>query len=156
LFSHKIKIINVKFIVSYRTAMFFAATLVLLSAEALPLVNPVEQNEDKPIGQENSTYVEGITSARARSLVGGVVGLTSVIIGWRARWRSARKTKASPGWSMSALVLGLTAMILSIVHLAANTGDFGTGGGKAGAIVALLLGMTGVLLNGFALRNIPK
>lgn len=104
---------------------------------------------------ENPAYVSGLTSGRTRSLVGGVIGLVSVIIGWRARSRSvANKSRArTPG--ISACVLGIVAIALSVVHLAGNTGGFGTGGGKAGAIVALVLGIIGTFLGGISMRTSP-
>ena len=86
-----------------------------------------------------------ITTGRARSLVGGVVGLISVIIGGLALARNWR-TGAVVG-----SVLGLIAMILSVVHLGTTTGGFGTGSGRAGAIVALVLGLIGVSLGGLVL-----
>ena len=101
---------------------------------------------------ETSPYVKGITAGRARSLVGGLLGLISLIMGWRAKSRLAnghsRKSSAT-----IALVVGLIAIGFSIVHLANVAGGFGTGGGKAGAIVALVLGVTGATLGGLTLRQ---
>ena len=48
---------------------------------------------------------------------------------------------------------GAIAIALSIIHMAMNTGAFGTGGGKAGAIVALLLGVGGLILSLTAIRK---
>ena len=96
---------------------------------------------------EGSTYVKGITSGRARALVGGVIGLAGLIVGWRARVRS------SPTGAKLAIALGLIAIVLSIVHLSTVAGAvFGSGSGKAGAIVALLLAIIGTLLGGLTLR----
>jgi len=39
-------------------------------------------------------------------------------------------------------------MVLSVVHLRSSTGGFGTGSGRAGAIVALVLGLIGMNLGG--------
>lgn len=103
-----------------------------------------------------TTYVTGLTSARARSLVGGVVGLVSVIIGWRVKTRLAVNSSSNRSWTTVALVLGLGAIVLSVVHLANVTGGFGTGGGKAGAIVALVLGLIGTSLSGLAFRQKMK
>src|ERR1044072_2185674 len=61
-----------------------------------------------------------ITSGRARSLVGGVVGLISVIVGGLALARSRRGRVGS----IVAFILGLIAVIPSIVHLATFTGGF--------------------------------
>lgn len=49
-------------------------------------------------------------------------------------------------------MLGLIGMVLSVVHLAGSTG-FGTGGGRAGAIVALVLAVIGIGLGGLALAR---
>lgn len=98
---------------------------------------------------ENGDYVKGITPGRARSLVGGVLALLGVVIGWRARRRSDNGRK----WTVIAFALGCVAIVLSVVHLANNTGGFGTGGGKAGAIVAIVLGAAGVVTSIITLRS---
>jgi hypothetical protein len=96
----------------------------------------------------NSGYVKGITPGRARSLVGIAFGLVSLVVGWRAKVRSA-KTGAK-----IALALGFVGIVLSIVHLSIVAGAvFGSGSGKAGAIVGLLLGLTGMILGGLTLRS---
>jgi hypothetical protein len=102
-----------------------------------------------------SSYVTGITSGRARSLVGVALGLTSLIIGWRAKARSVVSTSGRK-LNITALVLGLVAIVLSVIHLATVMGGFGTGGGKAGAIVALVLGLVGMGLGGRALLRSKK
>ena len=96
-----------------------------------------------------------ITPGRARSLVGGVVSLISLVIGGLALARSAGRIGAGNGrtGAIVALVLGLLGTILSVVHLATTTGGFGTGGGRAGAIVALVLGLIGMSLGGLALSR---
>ena len=99
---------------------------------------------------ETSPYVKGITAGRAKSLVGGALGLISLIIGWRAKARVANNHSAKSSATI-ALVLGLVVIGLSIVHLVDATGGFGTGGGKAGAIMALVLGLSGTALGGLTL-----
>ena len=55
---------------------------------------------------------------------------------------------------MVALSLGLTSIVLSIVHLSTSAGAvFGSGSGKAGALVALVLASFGIILSGVALRQ---
>ena len=93
----------------------------------------------------------GTTPARARALVGAVVGLISLIIGGIALARSGRVGSGRTG-AIVALVLGVLGLILSVVHLAGSTG-FGTGGGRAGAIVALVLALIGTSLGGLALSR---
>lgn len=124
-----------------------------IATEAIAFAQSDEDQKTESASKKDSAYVSGITSARARSLVGGVLGLLSLIIGWRAKARSTVNPKIARPWSIASLVSGLAAMILSIVHLANHTGDFGTGGGKAGAIVALVLGLMGTTLGVVALRQ---
>ena len=113
-----------------------------------------EQQIDTTNNATVKTYsnVKGITAGRGKSLIGGVLGLVSLIIGWRAKVRIARHQHARP-MAITALVLGLVAIGLSIVHLANVTGGFGTGGGKAGAIVALVFGLGGSIFSWLALRS---
>ena len=92
-----------------------------------------------------------ITSGRARSLVGGVLGLFSLVIGAVALAGSAGRTGKGRVGAIVALVLGLIGMILSVVHLGMSTGGFGSGSGRAGAIVALVLSLIGINLGGLAL-----
>jgi hypothetical protein len=113
---------------------------------------------DKAYSQtsDRDGYATGITAARARSLVGVALGLVSLIIGWRVKKRSSVGKSYTRYWVIIALVLGLVAVVLSITHLANVNGGFGTGGGKAGAIVALIFGIIGASLNGVALRSKVK
>lgn len=95
-----------------------------------------------------SDYVKGITTARAISLVEGLLGLMSIVIGWRAKARSAKSD------ARTALALGLLAIILSIIHLTTTAGAvFGSGSGKAGSILALVLGLFGCVLGWLTLRS---
>ena len=102
----------------------------------------------------NHGYVKGITSARARSLVGTVIGLVSLVTGLRTKAQANKNPRNSGTWGAWALFFGVVAIILSIVHLAGNSGDFGTGGGKAGAIVALALGLAGAALGGYYRKRV--
>ena len=107
----------------------------------------------KPDG--SSSYVTGITTGRAKSLIGTAAALISLIVGWRAKLRSKKSNGDGRTGAIVALVLGLTGIILSIIHLSTSYGAaFGSGSGKAGALVALLLGLVGMILGGLALR--PK
>jgi hypothetical protein len=49
--------------------------------------------------------------------------------------------------------MGLIGIVLSGLHLATTTGGFGTGKGRAGAIVAMIIGLTGTLLGWLALAR---
>ncbi len=109
----------------------------------------IDSTEKAAASTDNeSKYVRGITPGRARSLVGGVLGLVSIILGWRSKNRSS-KTGAKV-----ALVLALAAIVLSVLHLSTSAGAvFGSGSGKAGAIVALPLALIGAALGILTLRS---
>jgi heme/copper-type cytochrome/quinol oxidase subunit 3 len=102
--------------------------------------------------QESETYVSGMTSGRAKSLIGVALGVSSLIIGWRTKARSKNKVNVSKSWPIAGVILGSAGVGLSILHLTASTGGFGTGGGKAGAIVGLLVGVCGGVFSVLALR----
>ncbi|MGJ7032317.1 DUF6223 family protein [Niabella hirudinis] len=97
--------------------------------------------------RKDANYVKGITTPRAIAMTEWLLGLTSVIFGWRAKKQPTKKR------AKTAIVFGLFAIILSIVHLAVTSGAvFGSGSGKAGSILALLFGLVGVTLGGRTLR----
>lgn len=109
-----------------------------------------------------SPAVRGITTGRAKAIIGGVVALLSLIIGWRAKAHSNSTNLSNVGnngnrrtQAIIALSLGGIAIILSLIHLSTSAGAvLGSGSGKAGAIVALVLALIGTALGGLALR--PK
>lgn len=111
-----------------------------------------------------SQAVRGITAGRARSLAGGVIALISLILGWRAKVRSNPARFSGAGndgrkrtQAIIALSLGGIAILLSVIHLATSAGAvYGSGSGKAGAIVALVLALGGAALSGLALRSSPS
>jgi hypothetical protein len=103
-----------------------------------------QQSTTDTVSTHNTEVPSGITKGRAASLVGGVAGLISLIIGGVALARSKR-AHGDKRYQNAAMLLGLVAIILSVVHLINSTG-IGTGGGRAGAIVALLLGLIGTSL----------
>jgi hypothetical protein len=106
-------------------------------------------------GTHHLGFAFGLTAGRARSLVGIVVGLLSLVIGGLALARTVDRIGTGDGRVVAivALVLGLIGIVLSVVHLGSSTGGFGTGGGRAGAIVALVLGLIGMNLGGLALAR---
>jgi hypothetical protein len=105
--------------------------------------------------QTNSApYVKGMTPGRARALIGVAAGLICLVVGWRARIRSAAGTGKGRTGAIAALLLGLIGIILSVMHLTTSAGAvFGSGSGKAGAIFALVLCLIGMPLGGLALRQ---
>ena len=106
---------------------------------------------------DKSQTVKGITGGRARSLAGGIVGLVSLVMGWSAKRRWKRDNGNGRNLARLALVLGLISTIFSVVHLANTAGAvYGSGSGKAGAIVALLPGSIGIILSWSVLRQKNK
>ncbi len=103
--------------------------------------------------QEESTgYVKGVTPSRAFALGTAVVGILSVVLGWRANAKVAAGT-ANKSLALTAVIVALIVIIVSVIHLASVTGGFGTGGGKAGAIGALVMGTIGGSLGALALKR---
>lgn len=105
------------------------------------------------IGSSSAAYVKGITSMRARSLVGVALSMLSLVIGWRARKRSSAGNSGRNG-ARIALFLGGIAMVLSVIHLNLTGGAvFGSGSGKAGAILALILSLVGIWFGATVFRQ---
>lgn len=106
---------------------------------------------------DNLSPVKGITTGRARSLVGAVICLISLGIGWRAKSRSADNINKSRKLAIIALILGLVGIVLSLLHLFITAGAvFGSGSGKAGAIVAFVFGLIGIGFASATLRSRPN
>ncbi|MFA6057506.1 MAG: DUF6223 family protein [Taibaiella sp.] len=109
-----------------------------------------------------SPTVTGITAGRAKSLAGGAIALVSVIMGALAKARSKSANRSGAGnngnkrtQAIISLSLAGIAIILSMIHLSTSAGAvFGSGSGKAGAIVTLVLALIGAALSGLVLR--PK
>ena len=108
----------------------------------------------KALSQANSTYVKGMTTGRARALVGVAVGLISLGVGWRAKVRRNKGTGNARTGAVLALALGFIGIVLSVVHLSITAGAvFGSGSGKAGAIFAFVPNLIGIVLGGLVLRT---
>ena len=96
-------------------------------------------------------YVKGITTARAIGLVELSLGILSIVFAIRAKKRYAIKG------ARTALTLGVIAAIFSIVHLITVAGAiFGSGSGKAGAILALLFSLGGITIGALVLLRQKK
>lgn len=92
-----------------------------------------------------------ITTGRLLSIVTGLVGLISVVFGRQALARSTAPIGPRRPKAITALVTGLICVSFSILHLTFSTGGFGTGSGKLGAIVAMVMGLIGAILGCLAL-----
>jgi hypothetical protein len=93
-------------------------------------------------------YVRGITTARAIGLAELLLSILSIVFSVRAKKRSSIKV------AKTALTMGLLAVIFSIVHFISVAGAvFGSGSGKAGAILAILLSLVGITISSLVLRK---
>lgn len=104
-------------------------------------------------------FLQVVTTGRLWSIVAGLLGLIGLIIALMALARAARRTHSAQRMGTVALVLGSICIALSVFHLARTTGGFGTGKGRAGAIVALVIGLTGIIFSRLAVtrsRRIAK
>jgi len=86
----------------------------------------------------------GLTPWRLRALVAVGLGLISVVIGWLALARTASRFRTR--MSIVAMALGLSGIIIAVLHLINSTGSWGTGNGRAGAVFAIVLGLTGIVI----------
>jgi len=127
-------------------ASCFSATVNAFS-QTPDTVNTKQHTETKKSGLFNEGgYVKGITPARVIGLTESLMGILSIVFAVRAKKRSSG--------AKTALILGLLAITFSIVHFATTAGAvFGSGSGKAGAILAILLSLTGIILSGLMLRQ---
>lgn len=140
---------------SYLLAVLLVfSTIFLLSEKAYAQSDPTSTDNITKTPATGTAYVSGITAGRARALAGGAIGLISLIIGWRAKVGAAAPFRNVRTAATLALVLGSISIILSIVHLIVTSGAvFGSGSGKAGAIVALVPSLIGVLLGWRVLQH---
>ena len=85
----------------------------------------------------------GMTSGRLLATSAAVIGLIGVVIGGLSLARPA-------SWSrIGAIIAGLIAALVGGFRVITASG-IGTGGGRAGAIIALVLGVIAIALGGFA------
>jgi Family of unknown function (DUF6223) len=130
----------------YISFVLIVVLTLLVSDEVFSQIAETSSNNSKLFNEGG--YVRGITPARAIGLVELALGLLSLIIATRAKKRSAKK-----GAKIS-LALGLGAVVFSVIHFFIAAGAvFGSGSGKAGAIIAFIMGLIGVILAFLTLRS---
>ena len=92
--------------------------------------------------------VVGTGGGRAGAIVAGLVALAGAVAGLLALFRPAGRDAA-----IVSLVTGLLGTALAVLHLATSSGGVGTGNGRAGAIVAVVLGVGAMALGWKALAG---
>lgn len=124
------------------------ATVKTFSQTSEPANNTSTTESKKSALFNEGGYVKGITPARAIGLAELLLGISSIVFAIRAKKRS------SIAGTKTALVLGLLAIVFSTVHFVSTAGAvFGSGSGKAGAILAMILSIVGIILSGSVLRR---
>lgn len=94
-------------------------------------------------------YVRGITPARVIGIIELVLAVGGLVMAWRAKKTLSAKTAKLSLW------LGACAILSSVIHFLITSGAvFGSGSGKAGAIIAGLIALIGILTAQSALRKI--
>lgn len=92
---------------------------------------------------------EGISigSGRLVPTIAALVGLIGIVLGGLALARSTRKVAGSkPLGAITSGVAGLFSAAVGGLHAANSAGGVGTGNGLAGAIAAISMGLTSVVL----------
>jgi hypothetical protein len=91
-----------------------------------------------------------ITAGRAQSLVTLALAVAAAVVGRLALAR--RSGPRARGRGIAAVIAGALAAVLAGVHVA-SAGPIGSGSGKLGAIVALVLGLAGAVFGGLAIAR---
>lgn len=92
-------------------------------------------------------YTLGV--GRTIPTVAAVAGLLSVILAGLALARPRLRGPGPP----TALVLALISLLVGGSHTSFAVGGVGTGNGLAGAVVAVALGLIGIILGGLAMSR---
>ncbi|MFD1150041.1 DUF6223 family protein [Saccharothrix hoggarensis] len=100
-------------------------------------------------GHPSVVAAGGLGSGRLLPTAADVVGLLGMVLGGLAL-RSAGRTGASRRGAIAAGTAGVVSAAVGGLHWANSAGGFGTGNGKAGAIIAVVVGVAAVVLAGLA------
>lgn len=124
-------------------SVFTAATSALLEGFATP---------EQPLAASVTTMSAG----RLGASVGGLLGLTGVIVGALALTRPTSRVGTGRGLlgATVALASGLLALGLGALVVATSDSGIGTGNGRGGAYVALVVGSAALVLGALALRRV--
>ncbi|MGC4820793.1 DUF6223 family protein [Micromonospora sp. DT63] len=96
-----------------------------------------------------------MSAGRLGASVGGLLGLTGVIVGAWALARPTSRVGTGSGLlgATVALATGLVGVALGALVVATSDGGIGTGNGRGGAYVALVVGLAALGLGGLALSR---
>jgi uncharacterized protein DUF6223 len=93
----------------------------------------------------------GTGNNRAGAIVAGVVALLGTVIAGFALVRSGRSNATRR--SITSLAVSLTGVAFGWLHLATSSGGIGTGNGRAGAYIAIAVGLIGAALGTLAVAR---
>ncbi|KAB7530280.1 hypothetical protein F8C76_01875 [Flagellimonas olearia] len=92
--------------------------------------------------------IKGIALQRTLVMTEAAMGLTSVVIGLRA------KTRSEKSLARIAMGIGLITMVFAAVHLIMTWGVvFGSGNDRMGSLIAIVLALVGCTLSWLVLRS---
>ncbi|WP_329385241.1 DUF6223 family protein [Streptomyces sp. NBC_01351] len=111
--------------------------------------------------QPVAASVQTMSAGRIGAIVGGLLGLTAVVLGGMALARSSGRIGTGSGTgtgfgrrgAVAALVAGPIGMAIGALVAATADAGIGTGNGRGGAYVALVVGLIGTVLGGSALAR---
>ena len=101
---------------------------------------------------DNGYVGHKLTPGRLFATTDAFLGLITVIFAGRTLARLDRIGNAARNGTI-ALVMGSIVLIYGVIHLNIFTGGLGTGAGRAGAFVAIVLGLVSVVLGGITLSR---
>jgi hypothetical protein len=87
----------------------------------------------------------GLTSGRLLSIATGIAGIFGIVVGARSLKNSPARNSSRRA-ALMAIVIGAFCSVMSFIHFEASKGGFGSGSGKAGAIVGFFIGLTAISL----------
>ncbi|RKN86169.1 DUF6223 family protein [Paenibacillus ginsengarvi] len=106
----------------------------------------------------NGNVGYGVTTpGRLWATIDAVAGLIAAIFAGLSLARSAGRFRTGAGNGRRGAILsgvaGLIVITYAMLHLTIYTGDFGTGDGRAGAIIAIVMGLIGMGLAGLTIAR---
>ncbi len=109
------------------------------------------------LAQETATVgYDEFAPGRFIATVSGAIGLISAIFAAVNLFRTPKSPESQRRRANIAGVIGLVVSVYGVIHLAIFTGDFGTGDGRAGAIISIVLGLITAILAVVTLKKRKK
>ncbi|CAG7658688.1 DUF6223 family protein [Paenibacillus allorhizosphaerae] len=93
-----------------------------------------------------------ITTGRIWSTVDAFVGLMNAIFAGLSLSRSIRRIgNGGRNGAIISVVVALIVIVYALIHMTMFSGDFGTGDGRAAAVIAVVTGIISIVLAGITL-----